>query len=129
MKMKSVFVGIAAVLALTGAGILVSAIASPPAATAQSGSAKSIVDDAKRKGLIGETAAGYLAVVDSGAPASVVNAMNEINIGRKSVYTRLARSENVQVEVIAAITGEKQIAKAPSGQKVMNKSGAWVTVR
>ena len=129
MKMKSVFAGIAAVLALSGAWMVGAAISQPAPAVAQTSSAKKIVDDAKSKGLIGETAAGYLAVVSGNAPTDVVNAMNEINIGRKSVYTRLARAQNVQVEVVAALTGETQIANAARGEKIMNKNGAWVTVR
>ena len=129
MKMKSVFASIAAVLALSGAWMVGAALSTPTPAVAQAASAKSIVDDAKRKGLIGETAAGYLAAVSANTPANVINAMNEINIGRKSVYTRLARAQNVQVEVVAALTGEKQIGKAAPGEKIMDKNGAWVTAK
>ena len=97
-----------------------------PEAVAQS-SAKSIVDSAIANGLIGETASGYLALVSGSASQSVVNAMNEINIGRKSLYTRLAREQNVAVEIVADLTGEKQIAKATLGSKYMNSQGQWVT--
>ena len=97
-------------------------------ATAQAQSAKSVVQGAINKGTIGETAAGYLAETGSGSvSAAERSAMNEVNIGRKSVYTRLAREQNVQVDVVAAITGGKQIAKAARGQKVMDASGAWRT--
>ncbi len=99
-------------------------------AYAQSAESKRIIDDAKAKGIIGETAAGYLAVVNGASPSpQIVNAMNEINIGRKSVYTRLAREQNVQVEVVAALTGEKQIAKAAPGEKVLTKDNRWVPAR
>lgn len=97
-----------------------------PDAAAQS-SAKSIVDTAIANGIVGETASGYLALVSDSASQSVVNAMNEINIGRKSIYTRLAREQNVAVEIVAALTGEKQIAKASLGTKYMNNQGQWVT--
>lgn len=97
-----------------------------PEAAAQS-SAKATVDSAIDRGLIGETAGGYLALVSGSASQDVVNAMNEINIGRKSLYTRLAREQNVAVEVVAALTGEKQIAKAAPGSKYMNSGGQWVT--
>jgi len=80
-------------------------------ALAQSQSAKVIVDTAKERGTIGETPAGYLAIV-GGETAAERNAMNEINIKRKALYTRKARAENLQVEVVAAIFGEKQILKA-----------------
>lgn len=101
----------------------------PQIATAQTASAKSIVDQAKREGIVGETAAGYLALVSGAADQRVVDAMNEVNIGRKTVYTRLAREQNVQVDVVAAVTGEKQLARAPKGAKVLTKQGRWVTVQ
>lgn len=113
------------VMSLGGAAVVLTAIA-PPVAEAQS--SKAIVDDALSKGLIGETVSGYLAPVNGAVVSQGIrNAMNEINIGRKSVYTRLAREQNLSVEVVAALTGEKQIAKAPAGQKVLDRSGAWRT--
>ena len=63
----------------------------------------------------------------SGETAAERNAMNESNIRRKALYTRKALQENLQVEVIAAVFGEKQILKATPGQKVMNASGGWET--
>ena len=122
MKNFCAAMGVMAVLA--GAGIVVTMV-NPPVAQAQS-SSKALVNQAKSQGLIGETVSGYLAPVD-GATVSqgVRNAMNEINIGRKSVYTRLAREQNLSVEVVAALTGEKQIAKAPAGRKVLDRSGKW----
>lgn len=124
---KIIFTAISAVALIAG-GSLAVATFSGSSATAQAQSAKSIVDGAIAKGVIGETAAGYLAETGSGSVSAAESAaMNEVNIGRKSVYTRLAREQNVQVDVVAAITGEKQIAKAPRGTKVMDKSGAWRT--
>ena len=53
--------------------------------------------------------------------------MNEINIRRKALYTQKAREENIQIEVIAAIFGEKQLLKAAPGQKIMTNNGTWQT--
>lgn len=123
--MKNFMAAMGALVLLTGTGIAVTLI-NPPIAEAQS--AKSVVNDALSKGLIGETVSGYLAPVNGAVVSQGVrNAMNEINIGRKSVYTRLARAQNLSVEVVAALTGEKQIAKAPAGQKVLDRSGSWRT--
>jgi len=123
--MKNFMTAISALFLLSGTGVAVTLI-NPPVAQAQS--AKSIVDQGKAQGVIGETISGYLAPVN-GATVSegVRNAMNEVNIGRKSVYTRLARGQNLSVEVVAALTGEKQIAKAPRGQKILDRSGVWRT--
>ena len=124
---KTIFTAVSAVALLAGGTFAASTFGASDA-TAQAQSAKSIVESAKAKGVIGETAAGYLAETGSGSVSAAERAaMNEVNIGRKSVYTRLARNQNVQVDVVAAITGEKQIAKAKRGEKVMDASGNWRT--
>lgn len=96
-----------------------------PAASAQS-SSKAVVDQAIAAGRIGETIGGYLDAVSSLNDAER-RAMNTINIGRKSVYTKLAQQQGVSVDVIARLSGEKQIAKAPPGSKIMDSSGRWAT--
>jgi len=128
MKLKkTIFTAISAVALLAGGSMAIATLNGTDAA-AQAQSAKSIITAAKSKGVIGETATGYLAETGSGSTSAAERAaMNEVNIGRKSVYTRLARDQNVQIEVVAAITGEKQIAKAKRGEKVMTKSGKWTT--
>jgi len=126
MKTKNYLIGavLAAFMLTNGAVVLHGFFA--PDAIAQS-SAKSVVDSAIAQGVLGETASGYLALVSGSASQSVVDAMNEVNIGRKSLYTRLAREQSVAVEVVAALTGEKQIAKTALGAKYMNNKGQWVT--
>ena len=124
---KTIFTAISAVAILAG-GTLAMATLGGTEATAQAQSAKSIISKAKAKGNIGETVAGYLAETGSGTLSSAERAaMNEINIGRKSIYTKKARAENLQVEVVAAVFGEKQLAKAKPGEKVMDASGSWRT--
>ena len=129
MKMKTILLSSLAAFTVMGTGVFTANLVSGDMAYAQSASAKATVDDAIADGTVGETAAGYLALTGSSASASVTNAMNEVNIGRKTVYTRLAREQNVQIEVVAALTGEKQLAKAEAGTKIMNKQGKWVTVQ
>lgn len=125
--MKNFLSAFGAFALLTGAGVTVT-LMNPPLAQAQIQNAKSVVDDAKSKGIIGETVSGYLAPVDGAIVSQGVrNAMNEINIGRKSVYTRLAREQNLSVDVVATLTGEKQIVKAARGEKVLDSSQKWRT--
>jgi len=128
MTLKNkVFTALAAVSLLAG-GTFVASTFGATDATAQAQSAKSVVDGAIKKGTIGETVAGYLAETGSGSLSAAERAaMNEVNIGRKSIYTKKARAENLQVEVVAAVFGEKQIAKAAPGSKVMDSSGSWRT--
>jgi len=128
MTLKNKILSAFSALALIAGGTVAFTTLTSTPAVAQSQSAKSVVDSAKAKGVIGETIAGYLAETGSGSISAAERAaMNEINIGRKSIYTRKARAENLQVEVVAAVFGEKQIAKAKSGEKVMDSSGSWRT--
>jgi len=114
---KTVFTAISAVALLAGGTMAIATLG---------GSEESIIGNAKAKGTIGETIAGYLAETGSGSVTAAERAaMNEINIGRKSIYTKKARAENLQVEVVAAVFGEKQLAKAKPGEKVMDSSGSW----
>ena len=125
--MKNFLSAFGAFALLAGTGVAVTLI-NPPVAQAQIQNAKSVVDNAKSKGIIGETVSGYLAPVNGAVVSQGVrNAMNEINIGRKSVYTRLAREQNLSIDVVATLTGEKQIAKAAAGEKVLDGSQKWRT--
>ena len=94
------------------------------AAPAYAANAKTVVDQAIAAGKIGETIGGYLAEV-KGISDAERRAMNEINIGRKSVYTRLAGQKGVSVDVIARLSGEKQLEKAARGTMIMDESGRW----
>lgn len=96
-------------------------------ANAQTASAKSIVDQAKALGKIGEGIDGYLAKTGGALSSTDTAAMYEINIRRKSVYTKLARKQGVEVGIVARLSGEKLIAKAPAGQKVMGTNRQWRT--
>lgn len=125
MNTKFLTLALTAALSVTAVGV--SSLATPTDAVAQTRSAKVVVDQAITDGIVGETAAGYLALVTGSADPKIVNAMNEINIGRKSLYTSKAREESVPLDQIAALFGEKQLAAAKPGEKVLNKQGRWVT--
>lgn len=88
-------------------------------------SAKAIVDQAKTDKLVGEKLNGYLDFVAQDVSADIRAAVNEINIKRKSIYTRLARDQNVGVADVAGLTGEKLVAKAKPGEMVMLGDNQW----
>lgn len=122
MKFMSAVFGASLVLS----GIALSSAISAPA-FAQTASAKSIVDNAKAKGLVGERIDGYLGLVTGRVSPEVQSAVNEINIRRKSLFTKLAREQGVEIAVISRLTGEKLIAKASAGEKTMGDDGVWRT--
>lgn len=127
MKTVSKIIALTVTGALLGVGAISLNTQGLNAAYAQSASAKATVDRAKTDGKIGETAAGYLdAVNNQSLDAATQAAMKEINIARKALYTRLANEQNVKTEVVAALTGEKQVAKASAGEYVLMSSGSWV---
>ena len=123
--MKKFTLSILAAVAMAGGGLATYSVLHVPTANAQS-NAKAVVDQAIAQGRIGETIGGYLDAVTTLNDAER-RAMNTINIGRKSVYTNLAQQQGVSVDVIARLSGEKQIAKAASGSKIMDASGRWNT--
>jgi len=124
--MKQLFISALAAFTLIGAGSVVLTKTGDNVAYAQS--AKSLVDAAKARGEVGEQIDGYLGIVSGKSPSAAVRrAVQEINIGRKSVYTNRARQENVTVEAIAASIGVKQLQKARAGETVKDASGQWKT--
>lgn len=78
--------------------------------------------DAKTRGLVGETASGYLAAVK---PSAEVNALvNSINAQRKAQYQKIADKNKIGLEAVEVRAGQKAISKTPAGQYV-NPGSGW----
>jgi uncharacterized protein len=77
---------------------------------------------AKAKGLVGETATGYLAAVK---PSAEVNALvQDINSKRKAQYQKIAGKNKISLEAVEVRAGQKAIGKTPAGQYV-NTGAGW----
>jgi len=123
--LKTLIGGLAAAALLAGGAIAFNTSGNN-VAQAQISTAKATVDSAIARGEIGEQIDGYLGVVDGASPsASVINAMSEINIARKSVYTEAASNSGQPASVFAQLTGEKQIKKSAPGTYVKDATGVW----
>jgi len=85
---------------------------------------KAAVDAAKAAGTVGEQADGYLGIVSS-ADGTVTAAVNEINAGRRQVYTQTATKSGVTPDAAGQATGAQLIAKTPAGQYIKPLGGAW----
>jgi hypothetical protein len=85
---------------------------------------KAAVDAAKAAGKVGEQADGYLGVV-GGADAAITAAVNDINAGRREVYSQTAAKSGVTPDAAGQATGAQLIAKAPPGQYIKPLGGAW----
>lgn len=126
MNIKKTAFGAFAALALLAGGAAILAPTGLNTASAQQQSAKAIVDASIAQGVIGEQIDGYLGVVSGQSPsADQRRAMDEINIARKSHYTRRARFNGVSVEEYAAATGEKLLQRAASGTMIRGNNGIW----
>src|SRR6478735_11947 len=85
---------------------------------------KATVTAAKAAGTVGEQADGYLGIVSS-ADGTVTAAVNEINNGRRQVYTQTATKSGVTPDAAGQATGAQLIAKVPAGQFFKPLGGAW----
>lgn len=79
------------------------------------------LDEAKARGLVGETHTGYLAAV---APSAEVDALVEsINTQRRAQYQQIASEHGISLQAVEARAGLKAIEKTPAGQFVNTGSG------
>jgi uncharacterized protein len=86
---------------------------------------KVAVDAAKAAGTVGEQADGYLGFVSGSADAATTAAVNEINAGRRGVYSQTAAKSGVTPEAAGQATGAQLIGKVPGGQYFKPIGGAW----
>jgi uncharacterized protein YdbL (DUF1318 family) len=82
------------------------------------------LDQAKRDGLVGERADGYLGVVVGVVPPDVVSLVTDVNAKRKQQYQRIAKTNGLTMDQVQALAGKKAIEKTRSGDWV-KLNGAW----
>jgi len=101
------------------------------AAVASTGAAAAIEDPILNTAIneqkIGETADGYLAVVDGAAVASDARArMDQVNMRRRATYTDRAQANGVSVEEYARSFGCTLLVKnTPTGAFYRDQGGSW----
>ena len=81
------------------------------------------LQEAKTKGLVGETPTGYLAPV-KGGNKEVTALVQTINAKRKQQYTKIAQRNKTSLQSVEQLAGKKAIEKTPAGQYV-NIQGKW----
>lgn len=82
------------------------------------------LEQAKRDGLVGERADGFLGLVVANAPADVVSLVAEINDKRKAEYERIAKQNSLTLEQVQALAGKKTIEKTRKGDWIF-VNGDW----
>lgn len=83
------------------------------------------IEAAKDQGVVGERIDGFLGIVNGGADPALVRLVNDINNKRRAVYDDTAGKTGTTMEQVARVTGEKQIARADSGEFYMDDTGSW----
>ena len=78
---------------------------------------------AKSKGLVGETASGYLGAVTS-ASAETKALISNINTKRKQKYKEIAARNKTSLHDIEKLAGKKTIQKTKPGDYIKN-NGSW----
>ena len=82
------------------------------------------LNDARQQGLVGETLSGYIAPIkqDKATLALVKN----INEARAEHYQQLADSNNISVDEVAKLAGQKLVTRAAPGEYVRGINGQWM---
>ncbi|ELN2737244.1 YdbL family protein [Pluralibacter gergoviae] len=99
------------------------AIAALLALVCQSAQALTL-EQARAEGRVGETLSGYLAPVAQDADTQALVA--RINAARSASYQQLASQNNVSVNEVAKMAGQKLVARAQPGEYVRGLNGQWL---
>jgi len=73
------------------------------------------LDTAKKQGLVGERADGFLGVVVDSPSADVVALVKEVNDKRRKAYQQIAQKNGIDVADVEARAGQVAIDKTPPG--------------
>lgn len=97
------------------------------AAFAQTPAQKSLIDNAKSQGVVGEQADGYLGFRTPSSDGALTQAVQVTNNARRDAYTRSAQAAGVTPDVAGSRMFEGQLMpRITSGQWYRNASGQWV---
>jgi len=81
------------------------------------------LQEAKERGLVGETLTGYLGLVGEPGP-EVKELIADINVRRKAKYQEIAAKNGISLDKVEKLAGKKAIEKTMRGQYV-KIGGDW----
>lgn len=82
------------------------------------------LDTARSQGLVGEQTDGYVGAVKGEGGDDVRKLVSDVNAKRRAAYEQIAREQGTAVEAVAALAGQKQIARMPAGTWI-GDGGRW----
>ena len=102
----------------TGIGIALLLALAVPAASLE-------LEAAKRDGLIGEKADGFVGVVVAKPSAEVRALVDSVNAKRRARYEEIAKKNGTPLDAVAAVAGEKLTGRAAPGEWITDAQGNW----
>lgn len=82
------------------------------------------LNEARAQGRVGETLSGYLAPVKQDPETLAL--VSRFNAARTESYQKLADSNNLPVDEVAKMAGQKLVARAQPGEYVKGINGKWL---
>ncbi|HIE5387855.1 TPA: YdbL family protein [Enterobacter cancerogenus] len=82
------------------------------------------LNEARAQGRVGETLSGYIAPITQ--DAQTLELVNRINAARTESYQQLADSNNLPVDDVAKMAGQKLVNRAQPGEYVKGINGKWL---
>lgn len=82
------------------------------------------LDEARSQGRVGETLNGYLAPLRQDRETLAL--VERINKARTESYQQLADRNNIPVDDVANMAGQKLVARAKPGEYVRGINGKWL---
>ncbi|WP_194206132.1 YdbL family protein [Superficieibacter sp. 1612_C1] len=82
------------------------------------------LNEARTEGRVGETLSGYIAPLRQDAQTQAL--VKQINQARSESYQRLADANNLPVDEVAKMAGQKLVERASPGEYVQGINGKWL---
>ncbi len=82
------------------------------------------LDEARAQGRVGETLTGYLAPISHDKETLVL--VDRINKARTESYQQLADRNNIAIDDVAKMAGQKLVERAKPGDYVQGINGKWL---
>jgi uncharacterized protein YdbL (DUF1318 family) len=82
---------------------------------------------AREKGIVGELANGYIAIVEEKANDEITDIVKTINKKRKKKFKQISKKTGAgSTSVVGASVHKTIVEKLPEGAYYQNESGSWV---
>jgi uncharacterized protein YdbL (DUF1318 family) len=83
------------------------------------------LESAKRDGLIGERADGFVGVVVAKPTQELQQLVDSVNAKRRAKYQQIAKQNGTSLDAVAGLAGEKLVQRAAKGEYVTDAQGNW----